>query len=172
MHSFLYDFQILLNKWWADFFENNLNPHYVSRTWIPHIYFTKNPNPKLSNFLKKVRSTYESFSNFLEPIIIVSPLLLTYWSNHINIICRKLLILTFSSSFSRSKDNVAPSASTIIILSPYAASIPFHIYDWFQYINYGHNTIRRAPPFPLFFLYQAIFQLIGLANFMKKSFVT
>jgi len=117
---------MISNSNFAPYFVNSLNPHWVSLVLIPKstvmIALKKNDTNCLWNFLY----TFPLYYTLLEPTTIFR----LYLSSPYN-------AFILSSTFAKSLNLVAPSASTISMYCPFATETP----------------ALTAPPFPLFWGY-------------------
>lgn len=129
---------------------NNLKPHWVSFVLIPSKTVIINLKTALINFLWIFLSTFPySYIWRLEPTTIANGWLFCF-----------TIYSSLAHTWSISEKVVAPSASTISTLYPWAAAIP----------------ALTAPPFPLFFGYSttinSIFNYLALfkATYVVLSF--
>ncbi len=111
----------------ADYFVNSLNPHWVSWVLMPNKTVMMNLKTALMNRLWNFLWTLpSSYICLLDPTVIAKG-----WPFYFT------MVSSLSQTLSRSEKVVAPSASTIRILLPWAMDIP----------------ALTAPPFPLFLGY-------------------
>ncbi len=116
-----------MNNTRDDYFVNNLNPHWVSYVFTPHIIFFMNPNTADTILRCIFRYTFDYYSRCLrEPTTMIRGCLTLFYISSI-----------FLYILPNYENVVAPSASTINILWPVAAAMP----------------ARTAPPLPLFLGY-------------------
>lgn len=115
------------NKILADYLVNSLNPHWVSWVFIPKRTVMTNLNTALMNRRWNFRWTLPYYYMWrLEPTVITKGWPVYFTSYY-----------SLDQTLSKSENVVAPSASTIRILSPWAIDMP----------------ALTAPPLPLFLGY-------------------